>query len=69
MNIYSELKTGTDGKIYGLRYMLTETELRHMQSVGLIGEVCEVISMKTAADQAMASFERDQVVYEGGSIQ
>jgi hypothetical protein len=69
MKVYSELKTGTDGKIYGLRYMLTEKELRHMQSVGLIGEVTTTHAMQQVADQVMAGFERDQMVSDGGSIQ
>lgn len=69
MKVWSELKTGSDGRLYGVRYLLTDEECRHMRSIGLIGGVCEVISMKTAADQVMAAFERDQMVYDGGAIQ
>lgn len=69
MKVWSELKTGSDGRTYGVRYLLTDEERQHMQTIGLIGEVCEVISMKTAADQAMAAFERDQMICDGGAIQ
>lgn len=69
MKVWSELKTGTDGRLYGVRYLLTEEECSHMRSVGLIGDVCEVISMKAAADQTMAAFERDQILHNGGSLQ
>jgi hypothetical protein len=69
MKVWSELKTGTDGKLYGIRYLLTDTEADHLQKVGVVGELLEVISMKQAADQTMAAFERDQMVYEGGQVQ
>jgi hypothetical protein len=69
MKVWTEIKTGTDGRLYGLRYLLTDEELRHMRSIGLIGDVLEVVSMKTAADQTMAAFERDQMLTNGGAIQ
>jgi hypothetical protein len=69
MKVWTEIKTGTDGRLYGLRYLLTDEECRHMRSIGLIGDVLEVVSMKTAADQTMAAFERDQMLTNGGAIQ
>lgn len=69
MKVWSELKTGADGRLYGVRYLLTDEECRHMRTVGAIGDVCEVISMKAAADQVVAAFERDQMIQEGGAIQ
>ena len=69
MKVWSEIKTGTDGRLYGVRYLLTDEERRHMQTVGVIGEVLEVISMKTAADQVVAAFERDQMLHNWGAIQ
>jgi hypothetical protein len=69
MKVWTEIKTGTDGRLYGLRYLLTDEECRHMRSIGLIGDVLEVASMKTAADQTMAAFERDQMLTNGGAIQ
>ena len=69
MKVWSEFKTGTDGRLYGVRYLLTDEECQHMRSIGLIGEVFEVVSMKTAADQVMAAFERDQLIHEGGALQ
>ena len=69
MKVWSELKTGSDGRLYGVRYLLTDEECQHMRTVGLIGDVCEVISMKAAADQVMAAFERDKMICEGGAIQ
>ena len=69
MKVWSELKTGKDGRLYGVRYLLTDEERRHMSSIGLIGDVCEVVSMKTAADQVMAAFDRDQMICDGWAIQ
>jgi hypothetical protein len=69
MKVWTEFKTGTDGRLYSVRYLLTDEERRHMHTVGLIGETFEVVSMKTAADQVMAAFERDQMLHEGGAIQ
>jgi hypothetical protein len=69
MKVWNEFKTGTDGRLYGVRYLLTDEECRHMRTVGLIGEVFEVISMKAAADQTMAAFERDNLLLNGGSLQ
>ena len=69
MKVWSELKTGSDGRLYGVRYLLTDEECRHMQSVGLIGDVMEIVGMQAAADQVMAAFERDQMICEGGAIQ
>ncbi len=69
MKVWAEFKDGTDGKLYGVRYLLTEAEAEHLQSVGVIGDVMEVISMQSAADQTIAAFERDQMVYEGGKVQ
>ena len=69
MKVWNEFKTGTDGRLYGVRYLLTDEECSHMRTVGLIGEVFEVISMKAAADQTMAAFERDNLLLNGGSLQ
>ncbi len=69
MKVWSEFKTGTDGKLYGLRYLMTEEEVRGLQAAGVIGQVFEVVSMKTASEQVMAAFERDNLLHEGGSIQ
>jgi hypothetical protein len=69
MKVYSELKTGTDGKLYGMRFLHTEEELRHLQKAWLIGEVTTTHGMQPVADQIMAGFERDQIVSDGGSIQ
>jgi hypothetical protein len=69
MKVWTEFKTGGDGRLYGLRYLLTDQECRHMQSVGLLGEVFEVVGMQTAADQTMATFECDQMLHKGGAIQ
>jgi hypothetical protein len=69
MKVWTEFKTGGDGRLYGLRYLLTDQECRHMQRVGLLGEVFEVVGMQGAADQTMAAFERDQMLTKGGAIQ
>lgn len=32
MKVWSELKTGSDGRTYGVRYLLTDEECQHMQT-------------------------------------
>lgn len=67
--IWSETKTGTDGRQYDVRYMLTRQELEHMQKVGLVGDVGEIVGMQTAADAMVAQLEREAMLVEGGRVQ
>jgi hypothetical protein len=69
MKVWTEFKTGADGRLYGVRYLLTEEECQHMQVVGLLGDVLEVVSMQQAADQIIAAFELAQLLHKGGEIQ
>lgn len=64
LKAWSELKTGSDGQEYGLRYLLTTEELFGLQKAGLVGEVCEIVSMKSVADSLVAQFERDAMLHE-----
>ena len=66
LRIYSELKTGSDGKEYGLRHLLSREELDGLQRAGLVGEVGEVVQMQREADEAVAMVERDCM---GGRVQ
>lgn len=66
LRIYSELKTGSDGKEYGLRHLLSREELAGLQRAGLVGEVGEVVQMQREADEAVAMVERDCL---GGRVQ
>lgn len=66
LRIYSELKTGIDGKEYGLRHLLSLEELAGLQRAGLVGEVGEVVQMQREADEAVAMVERDCM---GGRVQ
>jgi hypothetical protein len=69
MKIYSEIKTGTDGREYGIRYLLTEEEASWLRRVGLVGQLYEVVGMKAVADMAVAAIELDNHVGEGGAVQ
>lgn len=69
MIVFGAIKIGSDGKQYGVRYLLTREELAGLQAAGLVGEVDEVIGMQEAADSVVAAFERDAVVACGGAIQ
>lgn len=70
LQVYTQEATGSDGRTYGLRYLLTPLELSHLQSVGLIGRpVSRIVGMQQAADQTVADFERQAHVFAGGSLQ
>jgi hypothetical protein len=69
MKIYSEIKTGTDGREYGIRYLLTDEEASWLRRVGLVGQLYEVVGMKAVADMAVAAIELDNHVGEGGAVQ
>lgn len=66
LRIYSELKTGSDGKEYGLRHLLSQEELDGLKRAGLVGEVEETVWMQREADEAVARVERDCL---GGRVQ
>ena len=69
MKVWAEFRVGNDEKEYGLRYLLTDEEAEHLQKVGCVGTLYEVVSMKSVADSKIAEFERDQVLMDGGVIQ
>ena len=69
MKVFSELKTGQDGKLYGLRYLLEAQELEGLQAAGIIGQVQEVVGMRQAADIVMAGYEMQEFMCSGGLVQ
>jgi hypothetical protein len=69
MKVFSEIKTGTDGREYGIRYLLTDEEASWLRRVGLVGQLYEVVGMKAVADMAVAAIELDNHVSEGGAVQ
>ena len=69
MKAFAEEKTGADGRCYSVRYLLTEDELRGLQTAGLIGEVQEVVDVQEAAAALVASWERAAMVAAGGLVQ
>ena len=69
MKVFSEIKTGTDGREYGVRYLLTDEEASWLRRVGLVGQLYEVVGMKAVADIAVAAIELDNHVGEGGVVQ
>lgn len=69
MKVWSEIKQGRDGREYSLRYMLTPEEVFHLQKIGLIGEVSEIVGMQTVCDTLIAQFEVENILAEGGQVQ
>lgn len=69
IKVWSELKTGKDGLTYSVRYLLSDDEIRGLQSAGLIGPVSEIVGMQEAADSLMASYEKEQHQAGGGLVQ
>lgn len=69
MTVWSEDKTGNDGLVYSVRYLLAREELAGMQQAGIIGSVAEVIGMQHVADSLLAGFEKQAFMDCGGRVQ
>ena len=69
MKVYQELKTGQDGKLYGVRYLLEPSELAGLQAAGLVGYAGEIIGMAQVAEVVLADFEKQAFTSFGGLIQ
>lgn len=69
MKAFAEQKVGADGRVYSVRYLLTEDELQGLQAAGLVGQVQEVVSVQEAKDALVAMWERDAMLAIGGMVQ
>jgi hypothetical protein len=69
VKVWNELKTGTNGRLYGVRYLLEPQELQGLQSAGIIGEVSEIVGMQQVADTVIADYERQTFTACGGLVQ
>lgn len=69
MIVWGAIKRGTDGKDYGVRYLLTREELAGLQAAGLVGEVEQIEGLQAVADGIVAMYEREAVLACGGSVQ
>jgi hypothetical protein len=59
--VYSDLKQGSDDKTYSLRYLLTQKEKEHLQSIGLLSkEVVKVEGMQRESDEVLFSLIQNQ---------
>ena len=65
MKPYGEFKTGADGQIYAVRYLLTPEELAGLQKAGIVGEVSEIVGLQDAAESIVAMLERDFLAAAG----
>ena len=65
MKPYGEFKTGADGKLYAVRYLLTPEELAGLQKAGIIGDVVEIVGLQSAAETVVAMLERDFLAAAG----
>lgn len=69
MKVWSETRIAPSGEAYDVRVLLTDTEAEHLQAVGVVGPLWEVVGMQTLADSVMAEFERQAHTATGGAIQ
>ena len=69
MKVWSEFREGADGKLYGLRLLLTDEEARHLQAVGCTGPLQRIVGMQAMADSTMAQFEKEAHTAGGGVVQ
>ena len=69
VKVWNEFKTGADGRLYGVRYMLDNEELAGLQAAGLVGDASEIIGMKEYADHVLADFELQSYKSAGGAVQ
>jgi hypothetical protein len=59
--VYSDLKQGSDDKTYSIRYLLTQKEKEHLQSVGLLSkDVIKVEGMQRESDEVLFSLIQNQ---------
>jgi hypothetical protein len=59
--VYSDLRQGSDDKTYSLRYLLTQKEKEHLQSIGLLSkDVVKVEGMQRVSDEALFSLIQNQ---------
>ena len=58
IKVWNEFKTGKDGRLYGVRYMLTDEELAGLQAAGIVGEVDQVLSMIADCQQIAEALQK-----------
>ena len=56
--VWNEFITGSDGRLYGVRYMLTDEELAGLQAAGIVGEVDQVLSMIADCQQIAEALQK-----------
>lgn len=70
LKVYVELKTGNDGNVYPVRYVMLAEDVKPMQALGLIGpRVVENVTEQEAAAIMQAVAERGEILANGGLIQ
>lgn len=58
LKVWAQFKVGADGKEYGVRYLLSDLEMRQLKSMGVIGGgVEQIVGMQRDADEAVAQLE------------
>ena len=66
--VWNETRHSLDGKEYGVRLLLSETEAKYMQAIGILGELTQIIGMQPVADQQMLEFEKSAYVTNRGML-
>lgn len=70
MKAYAADQTAADGRVFSVRYLLTDEELQAMQAAGLVPmDAAEIVSLQSVADSLIACFERDCYRAAGGVVQ
>ena len=69
MKVWSETRTAPNGETYDVRLLLTDTEAQHLQAVGVVGQLWEIVGMQQVADVTMARFEMEAHTATGGILQ
>lgn len=66
MKVWSYFAAGHDGRLYNVRLLLSDEELRGLQRAGVVPDtVHQVEGLQDAADSLVADLER-QALPEGG---
>jgi len=69
MKVWSETRIALNGAEYDIRLLMTDEEAMHLQKVGVIGPLLEIVGMQSTADSVVAGFEKEAHTATGGAIQ
>lgn len=65
MTIYSETRTGADGRAYRVRYLLTDEELQALTVARLLGNVRAVVDVAVVPELLIDAFQKTVAEAQG----